>query len=115
MLGPGLSHPLVVPSVGQSVHVFDAVAPTEVERARKRPGDELGADVQLGRAFDLPAPPTEVWPWLVQLGKHRAGWYLPRSVERVVPPSRRAVRRLVPELQELRVGETVPPAARSTC
>ena len=50
----------------------------------------------MDRGFDLPAPPEEVWPWLVQLGKRRAGWYLPASVERFVPPSRRALRRLEP-------------------
>jgi hypothetical protein len=88
---------------------FDVVAPTDAERARKLPGDDLvHADVQMDRAFDLPATPSDVWPWLVQLGKGRAGWYLPRSAERFVPPSRRAVRRLVPELQHLRVGETIP-------
>ena len=109
MPDPRLSHPLVAPRVVQSGHVFDAVAPTDAERARKLPGDDLvRADVQMDRGFDLPAPPAQVWPWLVQLGKRRAGWYLPRSVERVVPPSRRAVRRLVPELQDLRVGETIP-------
>ena len=46
------------------------------------PGDDLvRADVVMDRGFDLPAPPDEVWPWLVQLGKRRAGWYLrrPRS------------------------------------
>jgi hypothetical protein len=68
----------------------------------------VAANVQMDRAFDLPAPPAVVWPWLVQLGKRRAGWYLPRSVERFVPASRRAVRRIVPELQDLRVGETIP-------
>ena len=101
-----------LPAPGQSDHVpglFDLVAPTAAERRRKLPGDDLvHADVQTDRAFDLPAPPAEVWPWLVQLGRHRAGWYLPRSVERVVPPSRRAVRRLVPELQNLQVGQTIP-------
>jgi hypothetical protein len=88
---------------------FDVVAPTDAERARTLPGDDrVHADVQMDRAFDLPAKPSDVWPWLVQLGKGRAGWYLPRSAERFVPPSRRAVRRLVPELQHLRVGETIP-------
>ena len=88
---------------------FDVVAPTDAERARPLPGDDLvRADVQMDRAFHLPARPAVVWPWLVQLGKQRAGWYLPRSVERFVPPSRRAVRRVVPELQDLRVGETIP-------
>ena len=94
---------------GSVHHVFAAVAPSAAERAARLPGDELvHADVQLDRAFTLPAPPAEVWPWLVQLGKGRAGWYLPRSAERFVPPSRRAVRRVVPELQHLSVGETIP-------
>jgi hypothetical protein len=84
------------------------VAPTAAERTARLPGDDLvDADVQMDRAFTLPAPPEQVWPWLVQLGKGRAGWYLPRSVERYVPAGRRAVRRLVPALQHLEVGETI--------
>ena len=93
----------------RSASAFDAVAPTAAERSRPLPGDDLvAADVQMDRAFSLPAPPAEVWPWLVQLGKDRGGWYLPHSVERFVPPARRAVRRVVPELQHLAVGETIP-------
>ena len=74
------------------------------------PGDDLlpEADVVMDRAFTLPATPQVVWPWLVQLGKWRAGWYLPRRVERLVPPSRRAIRHLDPRWQGLSVGETVP-------
>ncbi len=43
------------------------------------PGDGLvpAADVVMDRGFDLPAPPAAVWPWFVQLGKGRSGWYLP--------------------------------------
>ena len=48
----------------------------------------------MDRAFSLPAPPEVVWPWLVQLGKGRAGWYLPRWVERIIPPSRRGRKNL---------------------
>jgi hypothetical protein len=89
--------------------LLDAVAPTPAERAERLPGDDLvTADVQMDRAFTLPAEPEQVWPWLVQLGKGRGGWYLPRTVERWVPPRRRAVRRIVPELQHLDVGETIP-------
>ena len=88
---------------------FAVVAPTARERARPLPGDDLLPDaVQMDRAFTLPAPPDQVWPWLVQLGKDRGGWYLPRSVERYLPPARRAVRRVVPELQHLAVGDTIP-------
>ena len=88
---------------------FAVVAPTARERARPLPGDDLVPDaVQMDRSFSLPAPPDQLWPWLVQLGKDRGGWYLPRSIERYLPPARRAVRRVVPELQQLAVGDTVP-------
>jgi hypothetical protein len=83
---------------------------TAAERAATLPGDELvpSADVVMDRAFSLPAPPAEVWPWLVQLGKRRAGWYLPRRLERLVPPSRRGLRRLEPAYLSLAVGDTIP-------
>ena len=75
-----------------------------------RIGDDLvpPADVVMDRAFTLDAPPDIVWPWLVQLGKQRAGWYLPRRVERFVPPSRRAIRRVGPAWQALEVGDVIP-------
>jgi hypothetical protein len=78
--------------------------------ARTLPGDDLvpRADVVMDRAFDLPASPEDVWPWFVQLGKKRAGWYLPGTVERFVPPSRRALRRIEPSLLQLRVGSVIP-------
>ena len=44
----------------------------------------------MDRGFDLPATPVEIWPWLTQLGKNRAGWYFPRWVERIIPSDRRA-------------------------
>ena len=85
-----------------------SVVPTPAEVAVARPGDDLVVgDVALDRGFDLPAPPGQVWPWLLQLGKDRGGWYLPWSVERLLPPVRRAARRLAPELAGLRVGDTI--------
>ena len=87
-----------------------SVAPTPSEVATLAPGDALvpDADVVMDRGFDLPAPPGQVWPWIVQLGKGRAGWYLPRSVERLVPPSRRAARTVQQRWQGLAVGEVIP-------
>jgi hypothetical protein len=88
---------------------FAVVAPSAAEVAASRAGDELvAADVVMDRAFTLTAQPEIVWPGLVQLGKRRAGWYLPRSVERFIPPSRRAIRRLEPVWQELSVGDIIP-------
>ena len=86
------------------------IAATPDEVARPLPGDDLVAHATtvMDRAFTLPAPPEAVWPWLVQLGKRRAGWYLPRSVERWLPPSRRALRHLDPRWQGLAVGDVIP-------
>ncbi|NUS53106.1 MAG: hypothetical protein HOQ22_18965, partial [Nocardioidaceae bacterium] len=74
------------------------------------PGDDVipGADPVMDRHLHLDAPPGRVWPWVEQLGKGRAGWYLPRSVERFVPPARRAVRHVDERLLGLRVGDRVP-------
>lgn len=73
------------------------------------PGDGLvpAADVVMDRGFDLPAPPAAVWPWFVQLGKGRSGWYLPRRAEALIPASRRALRTLDPALQDLRAGDVI--------
>jgi hypothetical protein len=62
----------------------------------------------MDRIVELDASPQELWPWLVQLGKRRAGWYMPASVERVVPRGRRAIRYLDPRWQQLAVGDAIP-------
>ena len=88
---------------------MDWAEATDAERRATRPGDDLvHADVVMDRAFDLPAAPEVVWPWLVQLGKRRAGWYLPRAVERFVPPSRRALRHVDGGLLHHEVGDVIP-------
>jgi hypothetical protein len=74
------------------------------------PGDERlpAAPLIMDRQARLPAPPERVWPWLLQLGKGRAGWYLPRSVERLVPRGHRAIRHIDPRYQGVAVGDRVP-------
>jgi hypothetical protein len=44
----------------------------------------------------------------VQLGKQRAGWYLPAAVERFLPPGRRAARGIRPAWQRLGPGDVIP-------
>jgi uncharacterized protein YndB with AHSA1/START domain len=74
------------------------------------PGDDVlpGADPVMDRCLAFQAPPAEVWPWLEQLGKRRAGWYLPHTVERLVPARRRAVRRVEQRWLGLGVGDRIP-------
>jgi hypothetical protein len=90
--------------------LFRRVEVTAAERAEVRPGDELvpTPDVVMDRGLTLAGPPATVWPWLEQLGKRRAGWYLPRRVERLLPPSRRAVRRIEPCFLGLGPGDVIP-------
>ncbi len=90
--------------------MFAAVDATDYERSLPRPGDGIvsHADVVMDRAFTLDAAPELVWPWLVQLGKRRAGWYLPHAIERFLPPRRRAARHILPKWQHLQTGDLIP-------
>src|SRR4051812_44783260 len=50
---------------------------TPEEIAATMPGDELfpRAQYRSTRAITIAAAPEEVWPWLVQVGYRRGGWY----------------------------------------
>lgn len=87
-----------------------SVRATAEERAARCPGDEIVRDVALtmDRAFVVEASAAETMPWLVQLGKGRAGWYFPRWFERLLPPKNRAGRVIDPRWQSLAVGDVVP-------
>jgi hypothetical protein len=71
------------------------------------PGDDLRADAQFRatRAITIDAPPASVWPWLVQVGCHRAGWYSNDLMDNLGRPS---AREIVADLQHLETGQWVP-------
>ena len=49
---------------------------TDDEGARWMPGDELlGEASSTTRGVTIAAAPIEVWPWLLQIGYGKAGWY----------------------------------------
>ena len=82
------------------------------ERRRALPGDDLvAARWQTTRGIDIAAPAGAVWPWLVQMGYGRGGWYSYDWLERRVGAGEFAeggsAKRLIPELQRLAVGDTV--------
>lgn len=51
------------------------------------------------------ARPTEIWPWLVQMGCRRAGWYSYDSLDNGGVPS---ADRIIPEFQHIEVGDILP-------
>ena len=53
-------------------------------------------------AVTLDAPPSEVWPWLAQMGLNRGGWY---SWDRLDNWGRRSTDRIHPEWQHIAVGD----------
>lgn len=66
---------------------------------------------QATRAITIRAPREEVWPWLVQMGfpTHRAGWYTPYWLDRLLfGITAHSADAIVPELQNLAVGDRVP-------
>jgi hypothetical protein len=74
---------------------------------RALPGDELLARPRAAAtdAIDIEAPVAQVWPWLVQMGCRRGGWYSYDALDNGGIPS---AWRIIPELQGLAVGDLVP-------
>jgi hypothetical protein len=91
---------------------------TPEEVAAAMPGDDLlpRAQYRCTRAITVRATPGEVWPWLVQVGVGRAGWYADDLLDNFARPS---ASEIIPELQEIHVGQWLPwiphPSERTAC
>jgi hypothetical protein len=73
------------------------------------PGDDLVPRALAGYtlAVSIAAPPSAVWPWLVQMGQGRGGFYTHEWVERLLAADIHNADRVVPELQSLAVGDLI--------
>src|SRR5215212_7213979 len=82
---------------------------TAEEAARPLPGDDLleSADIVATRAISIDAPPSAVWPWLVQMGPGRAGAYTYDWIENLFGLNMHSADRIHPEWQGLEVGEVL--------
>lgn len=88
---------------------------TDAEVRRSLPGDDLVSESRCGytHAVTIKAPVSEVWAWLVQIGYRRAGWYSHDWLHRLmgiagsVDDKRRSAKRIIPELQDLQVGDVI--------
>lgn len=83
------------------------VRPLGHEARRPLPGDEqLPAEMQWTHGVTIRGRPAEIWPWLVQMGCGRAGWYSYDRLDNDGVPSQD---RIVPELQQqVDVGDILP-------
>jgi len=77
----------------------------DIERAM--PGDEIvqRPTFDATRALTIDATPEQIWPWLVQIGLKRAGWYSYDLIDNLAKPS---AERIIPEFQHLQVGDLIP-------
>jgi hypothetical protein len=80
---------------------------TAAEVARPMSGDSVVADPTFNatRAVTIDAPPEAVWPWIIQIGYLRAGFY---SYDRLDNDGIPSAERILPEFQQLVVGDSIP-------
>ncbi|RNM11674.1 SRPBCC family protein [Nocardioides pocheonensis] len=93
------------------IHLGRTYGSTAEERDERLPGDDLvpHATVQTDHAITIDAPPSAVWPWLVQMGWGRGAWYTARWVDRLLfPDNGPSADRIVPALQDISVGTFIP-------
>ena len=85
---------------------------TDEEVRRPMPGDEIHASPSFDatRAVTIEAAPEQIWPWLVQMGYRRAGFY---SYDRIDNDRIPSADHIISEYQSLKVGDRVPMAANA--
>jgi len=93
---------------GARQRVLDWGATAE-EAARRLPGDDLldRADIVATRAISIDAPPSAIWPWLVQMGPGRGGAYTYDWIENLLGLDMHSADRIHPEWQDLKVGDVL--------
>lgn len=80
---------------------------TDEEVAMPLPGDELMEYASANHAITIDAPPEAVWPWLVQIGQDRGGFYSYTWLENSVLAHIHNATEVHPEWQTLREGDFI--------
>ena len=103
LIGPG-SHLIRRSLLRALAREYGGPGPHEEDRALE--GDELLPDAaaQITHSVSIAARPEQVWPWLVQMGCRRGGFY---SVDALDNGGERSAREVHPELQRLAVGDVI--------
>ena len=82
---------------------------TERERATPLFGDMpvIDARYRIDHGITIQARPDQVWPWLMQMGQDRGGFYSYDQLERMVGADIRNTDRIHPEWQQRETGDLV--------
>jgi hypothetical protein len=80
---------------------------TDEEIERSMPGDNIVPKPSFNatRAVTVNAPANNIYPWIVQMGINRAGWY---SYDLLDNLARKSAENILPEYQNLKIGDLVP-------
>jgi len=80
---------------------------TDDEIRRAMPGDDIVGDPSFDatRAVTIHAPAESIYPWIVQMGVNRAGWYSYDLLDNLARPSAEVI---LPEHQNLQIGTLIP-------
>ncbi len=92
--------------IGRSVRTWRTWGIDPLEANKPLAGDELvpvPSAVET-RSITIDAPPAAVWPWLVQMGYGRGGWY---SYDQLDMRGTSATK-ILPEHQAIAVGDIIP-------
>lgn len=83
---------------------------TEAEIQRDYPGDDLVKNTkgEYLHAITINVPAAEIWPWLVQIGQDRGGFYSYELLENIIGCKIRNADAIVPEYQHLKAGDIIP-------
>ena len=83
---------------------------TQAEASQAMPGDDLVpvSHFTATRAITIEAPPGDVWPWLVQAGYGRGGFYSYDVIDNLGRPSATSV---LPQWQRVHAGDVAAPMA----
>ena len=84
---------------------------TDVEVKQSMPGDEINPHpiFLATRAITIEGTPEQIWPWLLQMGYGRAGFYAYDIFENIGSPRGiRSADYIIPEFQEFEIGDPMP-------
>lgn len=85
------------------------------EQRMALPGDDAAAGPadSFTRAITIDAPAAQIWPWLLQIGQDRAGFYSNDWLENLIGDDVHNANTIRPEWQQRQIGDVVPLVPRN--